>query len=47
MKKIDCKSLENPPKNINDGVCFSNAASLQSEDCNSTLNRLHHKFFPE
>ena len=46
-KLIGCKSLENSQESIHDGVYFSKTVSLQSKGSNSTLNKLHHKLFPE
>ena len=44
---IDCEILENSLENVSDGVYFSNVASLHCADCNSALNRLHHRLFLE
>ena len=44
QKIIDCKSFKNSQEN---GVYFTNVASLRCRDCTSTINRLHHKFFSE
>ena len=47
VKIIDCQSLENFPKNVYDGVCFNTIASLCCTNCNSTISRIHHRFFLE
>ena len=46
-KTIGCESLINSQKSVYRGNNFSKVASLQSTDSSSTVNRLHHKFFPE
>ena len=43
-KNVYSKSLKNSQENVFDGVYFSKVASLQFIDCNSTVNRLHHRF---
>ena len=43
----DCKSLENFPKNVYDGVCFNKIASLCCTNYNSTKTRFHCKLFSE
>ena len=47
QKIIDRESLENFPKNVYDGVCFSKIASLCCTNCNSTITSILHRFFSE
>ena len=47
QNKIDCESLETSQENICNGVYFNKGASLKCRDCNSTINRLHYRFFSD
>ena len=49
LRVIDCGSFENSQAKIYNGVYFNKAANLsvQCTDCNSTINRLYHKFFSQ
>ena len=46
-QRTDCEILENSQENVCDAVYFSKVASLHCTDCNSALNKLHHRFFLE
>ena len=46
-KIIYCESLENFPKNVYDGVYFTKIANLCCANCNSTITRIHRRFFSE
>ena len=39
------ESLEISQDNVYDGVCFSKVTNLQCTDYNSTIKRIHRKFF--
>ena len=43
LKKNDCESLKNYQANVQDEICFNKVASRQCADCNSRINRFHHK----
>ena len=48
LRKInDCESLEISQESVYDGVFFSKVVCLQCIDCNSSIKRLHHRFFPQ
>ena len=46
LRKInDCESLEISQENVYDGVFL--VVCLQCPDCNSSIKRIHHRFFPQ
>ena len=46
-KIINCESLENSQENAYDGKYSTKVTNLQCTDYNSTISRLHHRFFSE